>query len=203
MEKEGVGEFSFYGVRNYEEEGNIGGCYVHVPNVKEVYQELRASVKAYYGKIPVKGTPRMSRLNQTAEDWRVNVTDASGNTIIIGEQIGDSTTLMNAEEERVKKLTSPFEKSYAQAYRFAYSKEDFLAARNTLEVAFRKSNSSISNEILFKARVLQAEVYASLEQNKQAEKSIQEADQVALTLEEKDAVKETSERLDEIRKEIN
>ncbi|MCQ6545019.1 Protein of unknown function [Bacillus cereus] len=86
------GEFCFYGVKNHKEEGNIGGCYVNVPNVREVYEELKGNLKAYYGKIPSKGNPRFSRLNQTAEDWRFNVTDVNGNTIIIGKQFGDSTT---------------------------------------------------------------------------------------------------------------
>ncbi|MEC3021910.1 hypothetical protein [Bacillus cereus] len=200
--KDGIGEFSFYGVRKYEEEGNIGGCYVYVQKVKEVHEELKRNLKAYYGKIPTKGTPRYSRLNQTAEDWRFNITDVSGNTIIIGQTFGDSTKLMEAEEKRVKELKSKFEKAYAQAYRFAYSKEDFLAARNTMEAAFHKFNEEVSNELLFKARVLQAEIFMSLGQKNKVKDIMQEIDNLSLTVVEKEILKEFSERLDEIRKEM-
>lgn len=83
-------KISFFGVKNLRvEEG--GGCYTHVPNVENVYTTLRANNKKYYGKIPSKGLPRISRLNQTAEDWRVNINDLSGNTLIIGEVYGNST----------------------------------------------------------------------------------------------------------------
>ncbi|WP_374018078.1 hypothetical protein ABU162_29100 [Paenibacillus thiaminolyticus] len=199
VKKEGIGEFSFYGVKNYKEDGNIGGCYVSVPNVREVFEELKANLKAYYGKIPSKGKPRFSRLNKTAEDWRINITDSSGNSIIIGESFGDSTTLMEAEEERVKALKSKFEKAYAMAYRLAYSKEDFLAARNTIEVAFHKFKEEVSNELLFKAKVLQAEIFVSLGQKDKANDAIQEADNIELTVVEKETLEEFIERLDEIR----
>lgn len=201
VEKDGIGEISFYGVKNYKEDGNIGGCYVCVPNVREVFEELKANLKAYYGKIPSKGTPRFSRLNKTAEDWRFNVTDPSGNTVTVGEGFGDSTTLMKKEEERVKALESKFEKAYAQAYRFAYSKEDLLAARNTMEVAFRKLKEDISNILLFKAKVLQTEIFASLDQKDKANNALQEANRIDLILteDEKETVREFIERLDELR----
>ncbi|KHF39237.1 hypothetical protein [Halalkalibacter okhensis] len=200
--KDGIGEFGFYGVKNAKENGNRGGCYIYVPNVQEVYAELKANIKSYYRKIPSKGIPRMSRVNKTAEDWRFNITDPSENTITIGETFGDSTTLMEAEDERVRALESKFEKAYAAAYRLAYSKEDFLAARNTLEVAFRKFTEDFSNETLFKAKVLQAEIFASLGQKSQANEAILEANKVDLTTGEKESLSEFVDRLSEINEQI-
>ncbi|MCU5282718.1 hypothetical protein OCA22_30700 [Bacillus cereus] len=109
---------------------------------------------------------------------------------------------MVAEEKRVKELKSKFEKAYAQAYRFTYSKEDFLAARNTMEAAFHKFNEEVSNELLFKARVLQAEIFMSLGQNNKVKNIMQEIDNLSLTVVEKEILKEFSERLDEIRREM-
>ncbi|MFD0587321.1 hypothetical protein ACFQZE_04870 [Paenibacillus sp. GCM10027627] len=200
VNREGIGEFSFYGVKNFKEDGQVGGCYVVVPNVRQIFEELKANLKAYYGKIPVKGTPKISRLNQTTEDWRVNVTDAVGNTIIIGESFGDSTALMEAEEGRIKALQSKFEKGYAGAYRFAYSKMDYLAARNTLEVAFHKFREEISNELLFKAKVLQADIYNELGQKENADEALQEAASIILTEVEKENVKNELERFHELNK---
>ncbi|TVX91688.1 hypothetical protein [Paenibacillus agilis] len=202
VQKEGVGEFSFYGVKKFEEEGNISGCYVVVPNIRAIYDELKANLKSYFGKIPSKGTPRFSRLNQTAEDWRVNITDPAGNTIIIGESLGDSKSLMKTEDERVKALESKFEKLYVQAYRFAFSKEDFLAARNTIEVALLKFKVDVPNEFLFKAKVLQTEIYVLLEQEDKANEALQEAEHIDLTVDEKENVAEFIERLQELRIEL-
>lgn len=201
--KEGIGEFGFYGNKNFRENGNKGGCYIYVPNIQEVFADLKTNLKSYYGKIPSKGIPRISRLNKTAEDWRVNITDASENTIIIGETFGDSTTLMEAEDERVRALESKFEKAYAAAYRLAYSKEDFLAARNTLEVAFHKFTDGLNCDILFKAKVLQAEVFASLGQNKQAKAAIREANEIQLTEPEKEQINSFYKRLKEINEQLD
>jgi hypothetical protein len=96
--KNNITEISFYGDKNFDVEKNAGGCYIVVPNIEEVYNKLKSNLKNYYGKIPVRGLPRFSKLNQTAE------------------------------EERLKSV-STFEKKYKQAYRFAYSKEDFRAAK--------------------------------------------------------------------------
>ncbi|KMK74344.1 hypothetical protein [Alkalihalobacillus pseudalcaliphilus] len=203
VEKAGIGEFSFYGAKNYETEGNIGGCYVAVPNVKEIYEELKANLKAYYGKIPAKGTPRISRLNRTTEDWRVNITDFSGNSIIIGTSLGDSTDLMKTEDIRVKELDSKFEKLYTQAYRFAFSKEDFLAARNTLEVAFKKHQHHAPQQLLIKATVLQMEVFINLDQQEFAKRAVQRINKLNLSDKEKLALDETFQRLNELQEELH
>ncbi|GAK08804.1 hypothetical protein [Geomicrobium sp. JCM 19038] len=197
----GLTEIGFYGARNDREGINRGGCYVDVPDVREVYEQLRANLKAYYGRIPVKGTPRISRLNKTAEDWRVNITDLNENTIIIGESLGDSTTLMQREEARVKALQSKFEKLYASAYRFAYSKEDYFAARNTLEVAFNKYVNDGSDEYVVKARVLQAEVFDALNQRDRAIEAITLAKEIVVSELEQAALRTTYERLRELEQE--
>ncbi|GAK04032.1 hypothetical protein JCM19037_2403 [Geomicrobium sp. JCM 19037] len=176
--KKGIGEFSFFGNRKHEEEGTVGGCSVIVPNLKEIYDELRANLKAYYGRIPVKGLPRISRMNQTAEDWRVNITDPTDNTIILSQSFGDSKELMKNEDERVRALQSKFERSFAQAYRFANSKEDPLAARNTLEVAFLKFVDDATFPVFFRAYVLQAEVYLALDQHERSNEAIKSADDI-------------------------
>lgn len=197
-----IGEFGFYGVRKFEEEGNQGGCYINTPNVKAIYEELRTNLKAYYGKLPLKGMPKISRLNKTAEDWRVNITDPSGNTIIIGESLGDSTELMEREVERVKALKSKFEKAYASAYRFAHSKEDYLAARNTLEVAFTKQNEMDSQIMIYKANILQVEVFLQLNQLEKAKEAIRNAKAIVLNEDERSEHVLFIERLAELEEQL-
>ncbi|SMF85103.1 hypothetical protein SAMN05661091_2872 [Paenibacillus uliginis N3/975] len=144
-------ELSFYGEKNFDLEQKQGGCYIVVSDIETVYNRLKSNLKTFYGKIPVKGLPRFSRLNLTAEDRRFNITDPSGNTLIVGEPLGDSTTLMDRYTEDTKNA-SKFEKAYKWAFRYAYSKEDFLGASNLLESAFNKQSDPLSNELYFKAK---------------------------------------------------
>lgn len=90
-------------------------------------------------------------MNDTVEDRRFNITDPSGNTLIVGQGFEDLSPTMKTEEERMIKA-SPFEKSFKQAYRFAYSKEDFRAARNTLEYALLKQSDGSSTGCSYIAR---------------------------------------------------
>ncbi|WP_413376598.1 hypothetical protein [Alkalihalobacillus sp. 1P02AB] len=176
-----IAEFGFYGANKKKETINVGGCSIVVPNVREVYHELRANLKQHYGKIPSKGIPRISRLNETVEDWRFNITDPNGNYIIICEAKGDSATLMETEEERVKHL-SKFEKLYKQAYRLAYSKEDFRAARNLLEAAFKRHGEELSPELVIRGKVLQVDVLNELSELAKAKEILKQLDDLQVAI---------------------
>jgi hypothetical protein len=199
--KNNITEISFYGNKNFDPEQNAGSCYIVVPNIDEVYNELKSNLKSYYGKIPVRGLPRFSRLNQTAEDRRINITDPSGNTLIIGQPLGDSTNMMQAEEARLKSV-STFEKSYKQAYRFAYSKEDFRAAKHLLEYAFIKHSDGISTELLYKAKVLELDVLHTLGQLDKAKSKLAEIEAILLTEEEMNSLADEIERFMELKEKL-
>ncbi|GGE71088.1 hypothetical protein [Priestia taiwanensis] len=199
--KHDIAEISFYGDKNYDAENKAGGCYIVVPNIGEVYNELKTNLKSYYGKIPTRGLPRFSRVNQTAEDRRINVTDPSGNTLIIGQPLGDSTSMMQAEEESLKGV-STFEKKYKQAYRFAYSKEDFRAAKNVLEYAFIKHSDGISNELRYKASVLELDVLYTLGQLKKATSKLADIETIELTEEEMKILTDEIDRFIALKQEL-
>ncbi|WP_339316712.1 hypothetical protein [Paenibacillus sp. FSL R10-2734] len=71
-----------------------------------IYQEIKNNLKKAYGRIPVKGLPRISRLNTLTEDRRFNITDCSGNTIMVGHKLDKAE---NSNRELVEESTS-FEK---------------------------------------------------------------------------------------------
>lgn len=162
MKKVDLVEIGFFGNKDFSE-AHPNGCFIVVEDIDSVYQELKSRLKEYYGKIPTKGKPRFSRLNRTAEDVRVNITDPCGNTLTIGQPLGDSQKLMDEEEKRVKNLSSRFEKAYAQAYRYAYSKEDFSAANNLISAALNRSQEPLTEAMIYKAKVLQLECSLALD----------------------------------------
>ncbi|MCR8641253.1 hypothetical protein NV379_01165 [Paenibacillus sp. N1-5-1-14] len=193
-------EISFYTDKHFEIGKKEGGCYISVPNVEEVYEKVKTSLKKYYGKVPIKGLGRISKLNMTVEDRRFNITDPSGNYLIVGTPIKDSQTSYNEETENLKTL-SAFEKLYKQAYRFAYSKEDYRAARNLLESALLKHHKQVSNELLFKAKVLQLDVAVMMEQKDTAKEIIKAIQAIELTAHEESKVGAERERLAQIQDE--
>ena len=172
-------EIGFYGDKNFNPEISGGGCYIVVSNIDEVYEKLKSNLKSHYGKVPSKGVPRISKVNTTAEDRRMNITDPSGNTLIIGEELGESQVLMDAEEEKNKTL-SKFEKNYKMAYRYAYSKEDFTAASNLLEYTFKLSDNTKEHDFInfFKAKVLYLDITITLDRMNRAKELIKEIDEI-------------------------
>lgn len=195
-------ELSFYGDKEFDIEQRQGGCYIVVADIDSVYNQLKSNLKAYYGKIPTKGLPRFSRLNTTAEDRRCNITDPSGNTLIIGEPLGDSTLIMK-EEELQAKASSKFEKALKWAYRYAYSKEDFHGAHNLLESALSQERTSITNELFFKAKVLQLDILVTLNREEKGKAVLQEIEEITLTSTEEANVQNEIQRLLEIKEELS
>ncbi|HDR8180687.1 TPA: hypothetical protein QC116_000005 [Bacillus thuringiensis] len=194
-------EISFYGDKNFNIDQKHGGCYIVVSNIDEVYMKLQTNLRKYYGKIPSKGIPRISRLNTTVEDRRCNITDLSGNTLIIGEPLEDSTEVINEEKEQLK-MSSKYEKTYKLAYKYAYSKEDFLAASNLLESIFNNQCDTVSNELYFKAKVVQLDVLLTLNRQEKAMKIIQELESIHLTIDERSKLGNEMQRLEDIKHEI-
>ena len=177
------------------------GCFIVVEDIDSVYQELKSQLKEYYGKIPTKGKPRFSRLNRTAEDMRVNITDPCGNTLTIGQPLGDSQKLMDEEEKRVKNLSSRFEKAYAQAYRYAYSKEDFSASNNLISAALNRSQEPLTEAMIYKAKVLQLECSLALDLESKVSLLVKELKTLAIPEDSEDFT-EIIARKDELLREI-
>lgn len=194
-------ELSFYGDKSFNLEQKQGVCYIVVSDIENVYNRLKTNLKAYYGKIPAKGLPRFSRLNLTAEDRRFNITDPSGNTLIVGEPLSDSTTLMEKYTEDTKNA-SKFEKAYNWAYRYAYSKEDFLGASNLLESAFSKQDDPVSNELFFKAKVLQIDVLVALGRTEKAKEIANELESFILESNEESSLQNVIQRYSELKEEL-
>lgn len=200
MKKEELVEIGFFGDKEFSE-GHQSGCFIVVEDITSVYQELKSQLKEYYGKIPTKGKPRFSRLNRTAEDVRVNITDPCGNTLTIGQPLGDSQKLMDEEEKRVKNLSSRFEKAYAQAYRYAYSKEDFSASNNLISAALNRSQDPLTEAMIYKAKVLQLECSLALDLESKVSLLVKELKTLAIPEDSEDFT-EIIARKDELLREI-
>ncbi|XID94972.1 hypothetical protein ACF3MZ_10845 [Paenibacillaceae bacterium WGS1546] len=189
-------EIHFYGRRNHDPAA-AGMCYIRVADIDSLYQHMTENLRRAYGKIPIKGLPRIGKLNDLKEDRRFTVTDPGGNTLYIGRKHDASESEeVNAPESNTKSL-SGLARAYETAYALAYSKEDASAAAKVLDAAFAKHTEAPSI-LRFKALVLRADVATALDDHNTATKVLHEAKQVPLTDSEQEAVEETRKRMLEI-----
>jgi hypothetical protein len=85
-----------------------------VPDVDAVYMGFCENLKKTYQKIPTKGFPRVTKLNNLAEDRRFNLIDPAGNRLMIGQKHASSEPIQDnpATVELPSRFTSAFETAY-------------------------------------------------------------------------------------------
>jgi hypothetical protein len=85
-------DLHFFEMKGYEPAASYSTCFVSVLDIIALYEEFAASLKKTYGKVPVSGIPRMTRLNtrNVEGEFRFNVVDPGGNWIRFGQQRVDN-----------------------------------------------------------------------------------------------------------------
>ena len=79
-------ELHFFGMDGFDPEQSYGSCVVQVPDIGAVHEAFTAGLRARYGKVPVKGIPRMTRPRRRKNSGNLSgfsVVDPGGNWIRI------------------------------------------------------------------------------------------------------------------------
>jgi len=187
-------ELHFFVLKQLEPSHSYSMCYIHVPDVDDVYKEFCDHLKTAYNKVPSKGFPRVTKLNDLAEDRRFNLIDPSGNRLLIGqkhassEQINDKTT---------DEHSSRFAHAYDTAYRLAYAKDEPADAARVLDLVLSKP-AEASKKLLYKAFVLRADIAGEMDEKNLVEYYVKEADQLSLTEQELEELVHETKRLVEL-----
>lgn len=73
----------FFTMKGYEPKDSYTTCLVLVPDLAGLHQVFSSGLRAHYGKLPVAGIPRISKLNNANSDkqLRFNVIDPGGNWV--------------------------------------------------------------------------------------------------------------------------
>lgn len=80
--KRGGIDLHFFSMKEYEPENSYSTCLVVVPDAEALYQTFRAAIRAKYGKVLVRGIPRLLNLYDRDDGSRgFNVVDPGGNWI--------------------------------------------------------------------------------------------------------------------------
>ncbi|MCG7410690.1 VOC family protein [Paenibacillus sp. ACRRX] len=189
-------ELHFFVLKQLEPSNSYSMCYVSVPDVDAIYKEFCENLKKTYQKVPSKGFPRITRLNNLTEDRRFNLIDPAGNRLLIGQKHASPEPIQS--DQYVVPHPSRFTKAFESAYRLAYAKDEPAEAARVLDLVFSKAGE-VSAELRYKAYVLRADIAISMDELNLAMTFIKEAGNLALSDQEIKEVMETTQRLAELK----
>ncbi|UII29902.1 VOC family protein [Fulvivirga ulvae] len=152
-------EIHFFGLKQLKPESNFSSCYLRVNDVDKLYNDCRAGLKQQYGKIPLKGIPRINPIKDipTYGVRQFVIVDPSGNYIRIGEKIKKEPGVLFEEDGEKPQKATPLRKAYELANRLAHGKDDLEAAASVIDKALA-SNKNVEPEIRFKLIVLRLDI---------------------------------------------
>ncbi|GGF61824.1 hypothetical protein GCM10010912_03710 [Paenibacillus albidus] len=191
-----IAELHFFVLKKLEPANSYSMCYISVPDVDAVYKELCGNLKRTYNRVPSKGFPRITKLNNLAEDRRFNLIDPAGNRLLIGQK--HTVAEPAAHDSSVVIPPSRFANAFETAYRLAYAKDAPADAAKVLDLVFSK-NEEAASILQYKAFVLRADIASSMDEIELMRSFIQQADHLSLTGSELEEAMEATERLNELK----
>ncbi|MER6911091.1 VOC family protein [Streptomyces sp. NPDC000594] len=125
----GTIELQFFGMKEYDPAESYSGCYILTEAVDALYETFRAGLKEMYGKVPVRGLPRIGPLKDMSYGVRqFLMTDPTGNSIRVGQTISEDPS-----HRPVPKGT--YERALHLADLFVDSKQDLPGAAKIIDRA--------------------------------------------------------------------
>ncbi len=185
---------TFFVLKALEPANSYSMCYVHVPDVDAVYREFCNQLKKTYGKIPSKGFPKITRVNDLAEDRRFNLVDPAGNRLLIGQK-HDRPKLISID---LHETVTRFRHAYDIAYKLAYAKDEPAEAARVLDLGFAKAGEE-SSALCFQACVLRADIAVSMNDWELAVTFVQKAESLPQNDPGQEDVSEAAYRLLELK----
>jgi hypothetical protein len=189
-------EIHFFVLKQLDPSASYSMCYVSVPDVEAVYKQFCDNLKKAYRNVPSKGFPRITKLNNLAEDRRFNLIDPAGNRLLIGQKHASSEPIQ--DDPYVAAHPSKFADAFETAYRLTYAKDAPANAARVLDLVLSKAEDAPAT-LRFQAYVLRADIAASMDETNFAKNFIKEADHVSLSDQELEEVRDATERLNELK----
>lgn len=153
-------EIHFFGMKQLQPGANFSTCYLIVDKVDKLYATCREGLKTLYGKVPIKGVPRINQIKDmpTYGVRQFIMVDPSGNYIRVGQPIPKTDSVLFEENGKKPASSTPLGKAYELADRLANGKEDLSAAMREINKALAKDESAAEPVLLFKLIVLGMDV---------------------------------------------
>ncbi|GHA98877.1 bleomycin resistance protein [Streptomyces termitum] len=186
-------ELQFFGVKGYDPAASLSTCYVVTDDVDALHAAFRAGLKAAYGRVPVRGLPRLGALRDTSYGVRqFLVTDPGGNCVRVGQPVRD-------EHHHTPAPAETFARALHHAALLADSKEDPAGAARIIDRALGLPDERPAPAQLLRLLVLRADVAGRLGDEEAARTALAGAAAVPLTAADREAVRDELGRLAELR----
>ena len=191
VERGGI-QLHFFGMKRYEPAESFSTCCILTDDVDGLYGAFRAGLRAAYGRIPVRGLPRIGPLKDTSHGVRqFLVTDPGGNCLRVGQPTGRDPHHRPAPEET-------FARALHHASLFADSKDDPAGAAKIIDRVLLVEDEQPTPVQLLRLLVLRADVAGRLGDEGTAASALARATALPLTAQERESVREDLERLEEL-----
>jgi catechol 2,3-dioxygenase-like lactoylglutathione lyase family enzyme len=188
----GAIELHFFVMKGYEPADSYSTCYVMVSDVDRLYADFRAGLKAWLGRVPTRGVPRLGALGDMSYGVRqFLMTDPGGNIIRVGQPLES-----RAGPELQPK--SRFGKAIAAASLLLHSKLDPEMAARVVDAALADVPDA-SGALLLRGLVLRAEAAHAMGDDVLATELVQRAAAISLGADERASLTDDLARADELR----
>ena len=182
----------FFSMKDYQPENSYSTCLVVVPDAEALYQTFRAAIRARYGKVLVRGIPRLLNLYDRDDGSRgFNLVDPGGNWIRF-TQLAAARPL-----DALNIPPSALSKALGAAGVLADSKGDTARAIRTLDTALSKHPDAPAAHRV-QALISRAAMAIAVDDPATAERLLAEARLISLTDEEQAALASAFQRAAEI-----
>lgn len=190
VEREGA-QLHFAGVRGLNPAQAYTTCLVIVPEVEELHQGFARELRSRYGKVPVSGLPRITRMKKGQS--RFTVVDPSGNSVIFIRRDAPD----DYDEGQGPEPQSPLGEALREAARLRDFKNDDRAAARVLDVALSRKTPAPPLE---RARALaaRAELALALGEPEVARSALEELRRIPLSDEERARFRDELEAADRL-----
>ena len=183
-------ELQFFVLKGYPPTDNYSTCYILTSDVDGLYTAFRNGLKAWLGRVPSRGIPRIGALGNMSYGVRQFVmTDPGGNMIRIGQPIQAPMTARPATR---------LERAFDAATLLMHSKADPATAARVIDDALA-ATSDAPAPLLAQSRILAADAAYALGDDARVNALLDDVDAMALSPDERAGIADHLARAAELR----
>ena len=192
----------FFTLKGYEPKDSYSTCFVLVPDLTALHEAFCKALRSRYGKLPVAGIPRISKLNKSNWDKqkRFNIIDPGGNWIRFAQK-GDAPV---EEEEAAPDKTGKtrLARATSAADLLVEGEGNYAAAAQMLDKALTRADSADdeadANADRVRALVLRASLAVQMDDRTLAGTLLGAMREISLDADARDALAAELERADDL-----
>lgn len=166
-------------------------CIVIVPDVDALYQAFAERLRKEYGKLPIAGIPRLTRLRDKSGGRGFNVVDPGGNWIRISQP--NTAASETVDDTTAKTDSTKLSRAIRGADFLSETKADFASAAKMLDTALASDDPATDSQRV-QALVLRSSLAINLNDLPHAKQLLEQMRQIDLSDEQRENLAEELQR---------